>query len=379
MMRLEAPQPKQIIDSLSRMIDMACIQLDGTFCYPQYINASQQVFGGSQVVSTAALESFCTPCTSKMMDYIGLSFASMDTGLGFFMDMVCTRIGSKFCYPSFTAMTLSGPGAAARTLDEQEAAMCQDSCLPSIFMKYDNYFRQSPASAGAAGAMPSYSRIIEAFCSNDGSADNQGRGKSCIKAMGWSMFGGSNADMPPMMANFSSACGVPFTDGPPAPPAACGAACADSFGRLTAAWGCCINSFSAAVGPSMGLMPFFEGTRARCGTAPIRPACGVSALALPRRLCIGMPNLNYTYYAAWRANVSAAVILSVSLYTGVPSPRIGVVSDGRVEGLGGAGDGTVVCVEVQTYTPEQSAALQLLINSIGAPGSARRSGDKALR
>jgi hypothetical protein len=359
---------------------MACIQLDGAYCFPQYQNASRQLFGSEQAISTDVLQSFCSPCTSKIMDYIGLSSES-DMGFGFYMDMLCTKIGSKFCYPSFMAITSSGPAAAALTLDQQEAAMCLDACLPSIFMKYDNYIRQQPAQgSGAQGPVPSYARIIEAFCSNDGSADNQGKGKTCIRAMGWSMFGGT--DMPPMVANFSASCGISFDGaGPPAPPAACGAACADSFGRLTASWGCCLNSFSAAIGPSMGLMPFFEGTQARCRTAPIQPACGVSALASTRRLCVGMPNLNYAYYAAWRGNVSAAVVQSVSLYTGVPPSRIGVVSDGRVEGLGGggAGNGTSVCLEVQSYTPEQSASVQLLIDSIGAGGSGRRAAFNALR
>ena len=379
--QIAAPQPKQIIDSFSQSVGLACIQLDGSFCFPQYQNASKQLFGTDQAISAAVLESFCTPCTSKIMDYIGLSSES-DKGLGFYMDMLCTKIGSKFCYPSFVAMTSSGPAAAARSLDEQEAAMCLDACVPSIFMKYDNYIRQlPPPGAGQQGPDSPYARIIEAFCSSDGSADNQGRGKSCIRAMGWSMFGSTAT--PPMVANLSASCNVSFDGaGPPAPPAACGAACADAFSSLTAAWGCCLNSFAAAIGPSAGIMPFFEGTQARCRTAPIRPACGVSALASTRRLCVGMPNLNYAYYAAWRGNVSAAVVQAVSLYTGVPPPRIGVVSDGRVEGLGeggGGGNGTSVCLEVQSYTQEQSASVQLLIDSIGAGGSGRRAIDKTLR
>jgi hypothetical protein len=335
------------------------------------------LFGVNGAISAAVLERFCTPCTSKIMDYIGISSDS-DKSFGFYMDMLCTKIGSKFCYPSFDAMTSSSsPGTAARTLDEQEAAMCQDACVPSVFMKYDNFVRLHPLSG--AGGQPSYGRIIEAFCSNDGSADNQGKGKSCIKAMGWSMFG--DMSMPAMIVNVSASCGVSLGgSGPPAPPATCGAACADSFGRLTATWGCCLNSFASAVGPSLGVMPFFEGTQARCQTAPIRPACGVPALASTRRpLCIGMPNFNYAYYAAWRANVSAAVVLSISLYTGVPLSRISVVSEGQVEGLGEGGNGTVVCVEVQSYTPEQSASVQLLIDGIGAGGSSRRTVDKALR
>jgi hypothetical protein len=362
-----APQPKNIVDSFSRSISMACIQLDGAFCFPQYANASQQLFGAQGGISAAGLEGFCTPCTSKIMDYIGLSSDS-DKSLGFFMDMLCTKIGSTFCYPAFAAITSGDGSAAARTLGEQAAAMCEDSCVPSIFMKFDNYLAQQP---GQQGTQISYNRLIEAFCSNDGSADNQGRGKSCIQAMGWSMFG--NTGMPAMLLDVSTACGVSLEgDGPPAPPATCGAACADAFSRLTAAWGCCLNSFASALGPSAGIMPFFEGMQARCGTAPIQPACGVSALASTRRLCVGMPNLNHAYYAAWRAEVSAAVVLSISLYSGVPASRIRVVSDGRVEGLGGMGDGTVVCVEVQSYTPEQSAAVQQLIDDIGAGGGATR-------
>ena len=355
---------------------MACIQLDGTFCFPQYLNASQKLFGSDGAVSPAALASFCTPCTSKVMDYIGLSSES-DKTLGFYMDMMCTKIGSKFCFPSFAAMTSNSPGALARTLEQQEAAMCEDACVPSIFMKYDNYLRQQapPPGAGDPGGAPSYGRLIEALCSNDGSADNQGRGKSCIQAMGWSVFGG--AGTPLLLANVSTACNVSFEgDGPPSPPAVCGAACAGAFNNLTAGWGCCLNSFASAAGPSMGVLPFFEGTRARCQAPPIRPACGVSALAAARGLCVGMPNLNHAYFAAWRANVSAAVVTSVSLYTGIPPSRIRVASDGRVEGPGGVGDGTVVCVEVQSYTLEQSASVQRLIDSIGAGGpGARRTDD----
>jgi hypothetical protein len=92
-----------------------------------------------------------------------------------------------------------------------------------------------------------------------------------------------------------------------------------------------------------------------------------------------MPNFNYAYYAAWRADVSAAVVLSVSLYTGIPLSRISVVSEGQVEGFGEGSNGTVLCVEVQSYTPEQSASVQLLIDGIGAGGSSRRIVDKALR
>lgn len=361
---------------------MACIELDGEFCFPQYTNASQQLFGANGAISAAGLEGLCTPCTSKIMDYIGLSSES-DIGIGFYMDMLCTKIESKFCYPSFATMTSRGD--APMTLGEQEAVLCEDPCVPSIFMKYDNYLRSQPPPS-ADGDQPegpsvtvSYGRLIEAFCSNDGSADNDAKGKSCIQAMGWSMFG--NRDMPPLLLDVSVACGIAMDgDGPPPAPAVCGAACASAFGRLTAAWGCCLNSFASAMGPRAGVMPFFQDMQARCATAPIRPACGVSALAEARALCVGMPNLNYAYYTAWRADVSAAVVLSVSLYAGVPPTRIRVVADGRVDGLGGLGDGTVVCVEVQGYTFEQSAALQLLIDGIGAGGgTARRSGASDVR
>jgi hypothetical protein len=376
---LVAPQPRQIVESFSKSIGMACIQLDGAFCFPQYTNASRQLFGGDgpAAVGQAVLERFCTPCTSRIMDYIGLS-AESDRAFGLYMDMLCTRAGPSFCYPSFTAITSSGPGAAL-TLEEQEAAMCKDACVPSVFMKFDNYLQQPSPGAGEPGPtgspQPQYGRAIEALCSNDGSADNHGGGKSCLQAMGWSVFGGVGP--PPLFANLSAACNVPMGgDGPPAPPAACGAACAGAFGRLASAWGCCLRSFSSALGPRMGVLPFLEGTRARCAAPPLRPECGVSRLAPARGLCVGMPNLDYAYYAARRADVTAAVALSVALYTGVPSARVRVASDGRVAGLGGAGNGTVVCMEVQSCSPEQSAAVQRLIDGIGAGGpSARRAGD----
>ena len=68
----------------------------------------------------------------------------------------------------------------------------------------------------------------------------------------------------------------------------------------------------------------------------------------------------YDYYSSNRAAAAAAVVKSVSLSLGVPPARIGVVSDGAVAGLAGAaGNGTGVCLSVQSYTASQAAVVQV--------------------
>jgi hypothetical protein len=300
---MTAPEPKEMIESFSIILGILCAQVDGVFCFPQYRNASQQLSNLADASSSAALDKFCSPCTAKVMDYM-----SGDMDYDFYTDMVCTRIGTKYCYPTFVALTSN----MSSTLAAQEALMCGDACVPTVFMKYDQLTSSDnsagpggpglrlsrregdPPPPGGGGGPPSYGQMVEAFCSNDGSSANQGKGKTCIQAMGWSMFGASSDGPPADVAAIETACGVAL-DGPEPPvvPQTCEPACAAKVAALVGGWGCCLNSFTSAVGPAMGgpLLQFFTGIAELCKVGAIPGPCGVSSRAANLSVCIGMPNL----------------------------------------------------------------------------------------
>ena len=75
------------------------------------------------------------------------------------------------------------------------------------------------------------------------------------------------------------------------------------------------------------------------------------------------PNLNNNFFVQQKAQVLEIVKDGVSMFTGVVKQRVAVLSDSSISGLGGS-SGTSICVTVQTYSPEQSAGLASLLDSI---------------
>lgn len=300
--QLKAPQPKQIMDSFSSTVGMLCVQLDGEFCYPHFVKSAQQVAGADlSAADTSFMDSVCSPCTTRVLDSLGLAAGTLSP-LAFFMDMACTKAGANYCYPPFAALALPSASAAPLSLASQEALLCSGACVPSVFLKFDNYLQVLGGGVNSSSGPPSYAELLEAHCSNDGSDDSQGRGNTCIRAMGWSAFSGPVA--PAVVDDVSRACGIPLGGIPASPrPAFCGSnesesfcdgnMCSGAMKALLGGWGCCVNSFTAAfgIGEHGPLLETLGLAAGACEAGPVPPPCGVSAEAMSWNLCIGMPNL----------------------------------------------------------------------------------------
>jgi hypothetical protein len=172
------------------------------------------------------------------------------------MDMMCTKVDSKFCIPAFSAMMESNDNAMMESNDNAmmesndkvPAALCEHAaCITAVLMKLDIISVNSTEPM----LSPMNVDLIEAACSHeDGSA---GLGKTCVQAMELSFQA-----MPPRFINVTTSCGDATV---------CDTNCAAAVGGLTAAWGCCIHKFDPIM---TGLMPFLT----LCGMMPSAVGCG---------------------------------------------------------------------------------------------------------
>ena len=241
--QMDGPEPKTFIETFKHMLDTTCLQLDGTFCLPMVLPLFHNLSGSPP--TDGLLEGVCSPCGAMIMESMPLY---SDMAVKGAMDMMCTKVDSKFCIPAFSAMMESNDNAMMESNDKVPAALCEHAaCITAVLRKLDIISVNSTEPM----LSPMNVDLIEAACSHeDGSA---GLGKTCVQAMELSFQA-----MPPRFINVTMSCGGATV---------CDTNCAAAVGGLTAAWGCCIHKFDPIM---TGLMPFLT----LCGMMPSAVGCG---------------------------------------------------------------------------------------------------------